>query len=105
MLMGSVGAGTVGRPEGPGMGLSGTQRRKDDVMVFLVGEELAIATATSSQAGETEVVVRGFQECLASRRDMGLGGRCSTVVKLRNGRQPTLVLGGAGTEGLDRGQN
>lgn len=80
MLMGSVGAGTVGRPEGPGMGLSGTQRGKDDVMVFFVGEELAIATATSSQAGEIGVVVRGFQECLASRRDVGLGGRCSTVV-------------------------
>lgn len=79
-MMGSVGAGTVGRPEGPGMGLSGTQRGKDDVMVFLVGEELAIATATSSQAGEIGVVMRGFQECLASRRDMGLGGRCSTVV-------------------------
>lgn len=49
-------------------------------MVFLVVEELAIATATSSQAGETGVAVRGLQECLASRRGMGLGGRCSTVV-------------------------
>lgn len=29
-LMGSEGTGTVGRPEGPGMGLSGTQRRKND---------------------------------------------------------------------------
>lgn len=30
-LMGSVGAGTVGRPEGPGMGLSGTQRGKNEL--------------------------------------------------------------------------
>lgn len=31
VLMGSVGAGTMGRPEGPGIGLSGTQRGKNEL--------------------------------------------------------------------------
>lgn len=31
VLMGSVGAGAVGRPEGPGMILSGTQRGRNEL--------------------------------------------------------------------------
>lgn len=90
VLMGSVGVGVgaVGRPEGTGMILSGTQREERAVIGF---SQLATSTAESSQAGGTGRMVQGhfrsvWTRDVAVRRGPGLGERHS-VGQLRNGRQ------------------
>lgn len=93
MLMGFVGAGAVGRPEGPGMILGGIWRGRNELrwFVLLAMEELAIAIAGSCQAGSSAGPLRSvWPTDVPSRRDMGLAGRHSTRGQLRNVRHPTL---------------